>query len=766
MTQLPQKLLILLTVTIPCMALAQINGKVMLKDSKPMTGVVVSDGKNCTTTNQQGEYTLPDNPSARFVFVTKPSQYYVLGRHYKKIGSPDYNFILEKSSKEEGNKFSFIHITDSETFMNKQWIDNLRDWCATNPTAFIIHTGDICYERGLNFHGRNVRSEQLGTDVFYTVGNHDLVKGEYGEKLWEDNFGPTWYSFDAGNLHFIALPMLGGDHRPSYTKRQIIEWLRNDLALKDPNKKVVMFNHDLWFRNDNLEISADDEKIDMAEHNLTAFLYGHWHSHYVRKIGNIMTYSGSTPDKGGIDHGTSCFRVMNVDANGQLNSRTRYTYIDGSLSSVYPAQGETVGSDAVVVNAYRTVSPTRSVRVCDNGKWYNLSQQSDWSWSGKVDRKPGERKLLIEAKYEDGSVNTRTISYTFDPKADGWVTNVRSNIYMVQPVVRGSRLFTATIDDDNIEKCYVAAFDTKSGKELWQYKTDNSVKNTIAADDKQVYALDANGVVYAINAQTGKLAWRNDTIQKGILPQTLQGVALVGDTLYAGQARGFAALNTADGTPYWQNTHWGGGEGATATITTLNNTVLSSGHWNGLYAHNTKDGSVMWKNNDSSVRFRDGSATPYEGLFYLASASDLMILDPVTGKEIQRITTDLSFNVAAAPLVTSDVIYVATSTRGIAAFDRKTLKKLWGFNASPAMFYTVPYSQDSECSVECSPVMYNGTIIFGANDGYLYGVNSADGASRFKRWIGSPVTSTPTISDDNLYVTDFAGNILKIKIPQ
>ena len=30
------------------------------------------------------------------------------------------------------------------------------------------------------------------------LANHDLVKGKYGEELFESIYGPVYYSFDAG----------------------------------------------------------------------------------------------------------------------------------------------------------------------------------------------------------------------------------------------------------------------------------------------------------------------------------------------------------------------------------------------------------------------------------------------------------------------------------------------------------------------------------------------------------------------------------------
>lgn len=55
-----------------------------------------------------------------------------------------------------------------------------------------------------------MNSENMGLPVYYVIGNHDYVKGEYGEKLYESIYGPVWYSFDVGNVHYVVTPFQKG----------------------------------------------------------------------------------------------------------------------------------------------------------------------------------------------------------------------------------------------------------------------------------------------------------------------------------------------------------------------------------------------------------------------------------------------------------------------------------------------------------------------------------------------------------------------------
>lgn len=812
-----KKLFITALLCAPLFAAGQLRGTVYYDadgngvrnaTERGMAGVSVSNGREVVKTAADGSFELPDDPTARFVTVTTPSGYRPGETHYLKIvsGTGSYDFGLVRNG--HTGAFEFIQITDTETPTPKEWIDDLKDYAAANSTAFIMHTGDICYMPGLDFHAANVRNGQMGIPMYYTIGNHDLVRGDYGEQYFEERFGPTWYSFEVGNVHFLALPMLGGDHAPSYSKKQVLEWIKNDLAQTDPDKKVIMFNHDLWFSGDDFVIRAGGDSIDMKRHNLVAFIYGHWHSQYAKESGGVMTYCASTPDKGGIDHSPACFRVISVDAEGNLSEKTRarYTNIPGTLTLALPAQHDTLaavnGTIPVRVNAYRTASLATAVRVAwvdgaKRGRWVSLAPQTDWGWSGAlaVGHRKGTQKLVTEADFADG---TRLVEHRSFVVADApvavtvgadwanlggaathkgiaeggassaprcvWSQNAGGNIFMTSPVVGDGRVFVATIDDDNLKKCAVVAYDATTGRELWRFKTDNSVKNTMVYSDGLVLACDASMRLYAIDGESGKLVW-DKKLTSNILPENLHGLAVVDGVVYAGQGGNFAALRVKDGSVIWKNEAWSGGEGTQSTTTVGEGIALVSSHWNGLFAHDVKDGRLLWKKQDSKIRFRDGSATIYDGNIYLASRDELFLINPRSGDILKSaVQSGMTFEGACAPVVTDRMVYVGTADKGVVAFDRKSFRPVWNFLTRPALFYTVPYYQDFQSSVETSPVLIGETLVFGASDGYLYGVNAENGRFLWKRNLGAPIFSSPAVSGDALYVADFSGNIYCLKI--
>jgi outer membrane protein assembly factor BamB len=61
--------------------------------------------------------------------------------------------------------------------------------------------------------------------------------------------------------------------------------------------------------------------------------------------------------------------------------------------------------------------------------------------------------------------------------------------------------------------------------------------------------------------------------------------------------------------------------------------------------------------------------------------------------------------------------------------------------------------------VESSPVLSNGTVYFGASDGYLYGVKANTGEVVWKTRTGSPSFASMAVSGNTLIAVDFSGNV-------
>ena len=104
---------------------------------------------------------------------------------------------------------------------------------------------------------------RIGVPWYNVPGNHELnflsPDDRYSLETFKRFFGPTYYSFDYGRVHFVVIddvdylgsgsgdpesphPRGRGRYEGRIGERQL-SWLRNDLALVDPSRPVVVALH-------------------------------------------------------------------------------------------------------------------------------------------------------------------------------------------------------------------------------------------------------------------------------------------------------------------------------------------------------------------------------------------------------------------------------------------------------------------------------------------------------------------------------------------
>jgi outer membrane protein assembly factor BamB/predicted phosphodiesterase len=770
-----------------------------------MQGVAVSDGLNVVVTDELGRFTLPLRPETRFIFITVPAGYKAFGRHYLKTAShtDGYNFMLLPHPVSAQGEVRFIQLADTETFTDDGWIQPIRDYAANEEISFIIHTGDICYEKGLNFHGKYVTDETMGVPVFYCVGNHDLVKGEYGEKLFEDNFGPVYYSFDAGNTHFMVIPMAGGDYPPSYTREDVYYWMKNDLARVDATKNLVVFNHSLLTYDDQFIFRKDSgEWINLNDHNLKAWIYGHWHINHLRKHGSsgVISVCSAPPNKGGIDHSPSHFPVYAIDRSGELTVTRRYNFLDNHFSVVSPnGHNCLINKDNelfISVNTYSTVSPVVSVEFSAGAdeNWHKLQQKSDWNWSGswppgplvpgevqparfRVALKNGDifssvryfspgqslRMTMAAKEIPDKKFQTSEKRELAQGLQSEWVTNVGWPVSMGAPVEVNGKVYIATAEYYQRGENSIFALDAQTGEVLWKYMTGSPVRNGLCFDQGYLLATDEDGVAHALLADSGHVVWKKDLGKKG-LPAYVSGSVANEGIYYTGSGNYLQAIRIHDGTSVWVNGSWSGGEGSTSTHTLADDILLAGSNWRALYAHDKTSGKKLWEATQEGLRFRSATPAFVQDTLFVTGNKSLIKMNASTGEIYTAFSVEYDLQTAMQPIVTNDMVIVGTATDGLVAFSRASLKEVWKINTGPALVYTAPYSGPFSASVEGTPVHTGDLLLFGASDGYLYRTDIKTGTIVDKIELGAPVLGSLCLAGDRIYIADFSGNIAKFKM--
>ncbi|WP_299771828.1 calcineurin-like phosphoesterase C-terminal domain-containing protein [uncultured Tateyamaria sp.] len=255
-----------------------------------LSGVPVSNGREVVLTGDDGTYALPAYDDMNLM-VTKPAGYSTpvsadmvpqFAYIHKVEGSPDLRFggiaptgplpeainfpLIEDAV---GPDFNCLVFGDAQAYTNRE-IGYVRDTAGQmlatsdlSDTECLIFAGDVMGD-DLSLYPRFKSIIAVGqTPQYFVGGNHDIDFDAEDDKDSFDTFrrewGPEYYSFDIGDVHFVGLdnvrypcngvdphPFCATDENHTYngviTGRQL-EWLANDLANVPEDKLIVLTAH-------------------------------------------------------------------------------------------------------------------------------------------------------------------------------------------------------------------------------------------------------------------------------------------------------------------------------------------------------------------------------------------------------------------------------------------------------------------------------------------------------------------------------------------
>ena len=238
-------------------------------------GVGVSDQRLVTVTNQEGRWSLPAHDKAVY-FVIKPSGYKTPGskdnipRFYylhndgepldlegpviPRTGPLPESMDFPLTRQPEPNRFQAIVMGDpqprNQTEVDYLAHDVLEELVGTEA-AFAVTLGDISFDRPDLYSSVNQATGTVGIPFYNTHGNHDAnydgVDTYDHYETWRTVFGPRYYSFNYGPVHFVVLSDVlfpaGGTAYITGLGQEQLEWLEADLSNVPMDRLVVLAMH-------------------------------------------------------------------------------------------------------------------------------------------------------------------------------------------------------------------------------------------------------------------------------------------------------------------------------------------------------------------------------------------------------------------------------------------------------------------------------------------------------------------------------------------
>lgn len=680
------------------------------------SGILVSNGREVTTTTAGGSFELPRAPEDRFVTVTTPAGFDSDGPSYQRLtASSRYDFQLRVDAARGADTFSFVHITDihlgghATAAEFREDLDRIYDEVG-DETAFVAATGDLT-ELGTReaFAEYLEAVEGYPLPIYPGIGNHDdgdsVALGDH----FNDALGPVYYSFDYGPVHFVVYDGVGHTWRvPDHQEA----WVRANLDAVPSETPVVFFLHYPW---------GDTFYNRFRDDRVIASLSGHWHCCRVFRDGQMTHYNTPPLCFGGLDQSPGAFRFC--------------TYRDGEVTST-------------ILNSRRSVFSGTSFRP-------ELSSPESFC----AGPEPSSSWLQFRG---DARRTGCTDSGPAPPLELGWKASAGGGIHLGSPVLTDGTLILGTQNEDVPESACVTALDATDGSIQWRRTVENSIKLSPAVHNDLCYVVTVTGEVSALSVATGEPAWNYALGNES--ERWVYSAPLVYDgLLYLGMSPHFACLDPGSGEVVWVRDDFGDRDWVASypSPAGFEDAVVIAFHGveTNLVVVEKDTGKSVWENEEHKT-FRI-STTPVvapDGSIYVVSGATLVrAFDVRTGTVLWK--SDLSrTRCVASPALDGDRLYVPTGDGTLHALDPASGGEMWSWESGEGLASFNPYLRGGkgQCS---SPLVVDDVVYFGSTDGHLYALDAASGNELWSHDLQVPSMSSPVVSGEGLWLASCNGMI-------
>lgn len=786
-----------------------------------LAGVSVSDGQQIVVTDSQGRYTFQSDTARRdvdLVFVTQPAGYSVgtddnmTPKFYRNLGSlaagdtREVNFGLRKDKASADGGFTFGNVADPH--VNAQLPEQIEEINSTKQhLAFIQVSGDLtnnATDSEFEFYKASTAGSKV--PVWPAVGNHEYAAGStYAARInnYRKHVGPEWYSFDYSDRHFLVL-----ENNGAAPFAEQLEWVKTDLAQNVKNGKhlVVLTHQPMNVPFGSPSVYDEFGKV-LEQYGAELILVGHEHSNDVEPKSDfagtakhIQTVSSSYT----IDNSPRGFRFINMN-NKTFDNPFRIYGAEKDLTIVSPAPGTSVPLDkfpGIQVNAYDTTdAPVKARFRVDGAAWKPLGSTGEFTWYAGLPAgvKIGKHTVDVEvfdktgASWKASSKFTLTNEKAIKPvvganwsqhhgdashagvAADAitpgqrlaWSYRTKGTFLTGSPAIVAGVVYAGTRDENGEGNSAVHAVSQVTGKKLWSYTVPSSVHGSIAVSGGIVYVPTLRGTLFALDAKTGTLLWRNDPqgAPEGNNQRTYgyYGVTVAdGKVLFPYQTRfGEAAagillaLDARTGQRIWASPMAGNTMSDGTPAVADGRVYVGNQDGSVVIAYDLKTGQKLWTGTDTLGGWQDGIPSAADGRVFIGSNNGIVARDGATGAVLWSYTSSHPSLVSSgatpsAATIKGNTVYMSFPSGAVTALNATTGAVIWD--------QLLPGSQYRGGSFT-SPALSGNTLFVGANSGGFYALDAGTGQPRWQQNIGTWVSAGPAVSGNTVVVGALDGNL-------
>ena len=306
---------------------------------------------------------------------------------------------------------------------------------------------------------------------------------------------------------------------------------------------------------------------------------------------------------------------------------------------------------------------------------------------------------------------------------------------------------------------HLHCIDLKSGQKIWSLATEGEIESSPLVLDgmifktsaqgryygPMVYVGSADGRLYAVDAETGRVIWKYETEDKIL-----------------GAPNWFPAPNDNSGESKW---------------------ILAGSYDYRLYCFDAKTGKTNWTYETGN--YINGTPAVADGKTVFGGCDALLhVISLKDGQKIKEV--EAGAYIAGSGAYDANKFYVGHYENEFLCADLEAGKILWKFKDRAFPYFSSPaltkdrvvfggrdkrlhcvkkdsgeelWSFQARGKVDSSPVVAGDKIVVGSEDGHLYMIALADGTQLWSYEIGEALTSSPAVIDNTVIVGSEDGNV-------
>lgn len=374
------------------------------------------------------------------------------------------------------------------------------------------------------------------------------------------------------------------------------------------------------------------------------------------------------------------------------------------------------GKSILKIQADQVIPGHQEIEICSpeiqaknqRRAWGTLSVQPPenvgFQWQRKMSAGVQNRPAFWEDRIMVGTNDGKLHALEAKSGKDIWTVETGPDEVISSPIIYQDRVYLGTIGQE------VCVFSAAEGKLLWKSKLEGSIIATgVFAGEKDRFIIGTGaGLLYALSPETGEIQW---SYQAGNLIKATP--AYDGKRLYFGAWDGhFYAVDAETGKEAWKlriNTpHL---SPATCNPGVLDGKVIVVSHDYATHCLNAETGERYWRWPEEGIQFawndpildecKPSYSSPifYEGVAYLGSITGHVVgFDVATGEQV--------FNLAVAdpifdshPLLIQDLFYFGTTGGRFCALNLKTGVMAWEYSLGSDFIFSPPGSDGKRLAI-------------------------------------------------------------------